>query len=264
VIGGRLKNTLKIALVMVSMLWLHLASAQTDSPKLSARVPFVGCSSDGQTGPVDAPTGKSRAFPLSAKTALQLAYYQTENGFGVLAPRGWYCFGAYGSAGDTLYVSPQPIDTANLSSSTWTGFRGSAVQMRREYGGTSGRFSVARTIARVFPAHRKFVQSVIKGRVPPAGPFAWGPCPNDKLVYKNNEIVEYETPAQTDGLGTSFSLQKNANPIRGVAILVGEEPDLLHLAIRLPRDMAELTSVIVQQVERDAAELRSGEPAGSN
>src|SRR6266568_3669075 len=120
--GGKLKNTLKIALMMVSMLWLELAAAQTDSPKLSARVPFVACRSDGQTGPVEAPMGKSKVLPLSARTAQQLAYYQTKNGFGVLAPRGWYCFGTYGSAGDTLYVSPQPIATANLFTSTWTGF----------------------------------------------------------------------------------------------------------------------------------------------
>ncbi len=253
-----MKNTLKIALMMVSMLWLELAAAQTDSPKLSARVPFVACRSDGQTGPVEAPMGKSKVLPLSARTAQQLAYYQTKNGFGVLAPRGWYCFGTYGSAGDTLYVSPQPIDTANLFTSTWTGFAGSAIQMSREYGDTSGRVSVADTIARVFPAHREFVQRLIKEGIERTDSFASGPYPKDKLVYKSKEVVEYETPAETDGLGTNSSFQKNTNPIRGVAILVGETPDLLHLAIRLPPAMVELTSAIVQQVERDAAKLRSG------
>ena len=44
--------------------------------------------------------------------ASKLAYYQAEKGIGVLAPRDWHCFGTYGSGGDTLYVTPQPINSA--------------------------------------------------------------------------------------------------------------------------------------------------------
>src|SRR5271154_1292847 len=73
----------------------------------ASRVPFVGCKSDGQTGPVEASEGESKVVPGDAKAAQQLAYYASQKEFGVLAPRGWYCFGTYGANGNTLYVSPQ-------------------------------------------------------------------------------------------------------------------------------------------------------------
>ncbi len=65
-------------------------------------------------------------------------------------------------------------------------------------------------------------------------------------------MVEYRTPAQTDGLGTQSWLPKSDRPIDGVAILVGEDPDLLLLSVRLPSESNALTKVIVDQVERDA------------
>src|ERR1700722_19088064 len=76
-------------------------------------VPFVGCKSDGQVGPQDAPIGTAISMPITTKAAQMLAYYRTAEGVSVLAPRGWYCFGTYGSGGSALMASPQPIDTAN-------------------------------------------------------------------------------------------------------------------------------------------------------
>ena len=71
---------------------------------------------------------------------------------------------------------------------------------------------------------------------------------------KTNEVVEYETPANTDGLGTQSRLKKSSDPIRGVEILVGKMPDLAvtSLAVRLSPDQADLISVIIQQFEGDA------------
>jgi hypothetical protein len=77
---------------------------------------------------------------------------------------------------------------------------------------------------------------VIALGIEPASDFPFGPYPNDKLTYKNKETVEYETPAHTDGLGTASRLQKNADPIRGAAILVGPDTDLLSLSVRLPHE----------------------------
>jgi hypothetical protein len=218
----------------------------------TARIPFVGCKSDGQLGPVDAPNGETR-LPIDKGAASRLAYYKAEEGPGVLAPRGWYCFGTYGSNGATLYVSPGPIDTANLFSPNRKGFKGPAVQLSDEMGDTSGRFGVARIIALVFPAHREFVRKVIEEGLEPPSKFPFGPYPKDKLNYKSSEIVEYQTPAGADGLGTSSWLVKSADPISGVAILVGETPDLLHLSVRLPRDVSDLTPTIIHQVEREVA-----------
>jgi hypothetical protein len=76
------------------------------------------------------------------------------------------------------------------------------------------------------------------------------PYPKDKLSYKGDEIVEYETPPQTDGLGTYAGLKKNTDPIRGVAMLVPPAYDLFLLAVRLPAELRELTPSIVQHLER--------------
>jgi hypothetical protein len=94
---------------------------------------------------------------------------------------------------------------------------------------------------------------VIEEGIEPASSFPFGPYPGDKLIYRSNEIVEYKTPANTEGLGTSSFLRRNDNPISGVAILMGQDSDVLRLSVRLSPDQNILTSSIVQQVERDAA-----------
>jgi len=213
-------------------------------------VPFIGCKSGGQPGPADAPKGASKSVAISQEEARGLAYYESGNGLGVLAPRGWYCFGIYGSGGDSLAVSPRPIDTIELFSTDWKGFAGPAIDISHRFGDTFGRFAVAEVIARVFPAYKAFAIRVMKEGL--QNPFAFGPYPSDTLIYKSNKAVEYKTPAQTEGLGTHSWLLKNAYPIEGVAMLIGKTPDLLLLSVRLPPELTELTSAIVGQVERDA------------
>jgi hypothetical protein len=236
---------------------LARAKGSTLAPQRhAARIPFVGCKSDGQMGPMKAPNGKAKLMPVLQGVARQLAYYKAAEGPGVLGPRGWYCFGTYGSSGEALYASPSPIDAATIFSPHWKGFTGGAIELASETGDTSGRFGVARVIARVFPAHRAFVRKVIKEGLEPSSAFPFGPYPRDKLNYKGPEIVEYQTPSGADGLGTSSWLRKNANPITGVAILVGETPDLLQLSVRLPTNLTNSTPSIIRQVERDAS--RSG------
>ncbi|HVU45129.1 MAG TPA: hypothetical protein VHD85_03320 [Terracidiphilus sp.] len=149
-------------------------------------------------------------------------------------------------------MSPDPIHRADLFSNRWRGFAGSAIQISSIEGDTSGRFEVARFIARVYPAHRDFVQNVIAEGIEPASAFPSGPYPTDKLTYRSKEIVEYVTPANTMGLGTNSHLQQNEDPISGVAILAGEALDLVHLSVRLPPQDNELIRIIVRQTERDA------------
>lgn len=247
---SRMRNV--ILVVLAALMQSSLFAAAASPQAVVAQVPFVGCKSDGQVGPRKAPAGKTKALRIDADSAQQLAYYKTIDGLAVLAPRGWYCFETYGSSGSSLYVSPEPINVAIVFTDKWRGFAGPAVQLTNEYGGTSGRFGVARVIARVFPTHREFVTDVVNEGIEPATFFPSGPYPKDKLTYKGNELVEYETPSQTEGLGTDSRLQKNAQPIRGVAILVGEDPDLVQLSVRLPANQVDLTTVIIQQVEREA------------
>jgi Double zinc ribbon len=220
----------------------------------AARVPFVGCSSDGQVGPVAAPTDTVKVVQIDGRAARRLAYYKAESSSGVLAPRGWYCFGLYGSAGDSLYVAPQPVKFADFLSTTWHGFTGPAIQASVSIGGTSGRFEVARVMARVFPAQKAFVQNVINEGIWPASQFVFGPYPKDKLIFQSDRVVEYQTPPHAEGLGTTTNrLPANDDPINGVAILEGENPDLLSLGVRLPPDMNDLASPIIQQIERENA-----------
>jgi hypothetical protein len=222
----------------------------------AVHVPFVGCKSDGQLGPQDAPTGKTTTLPITPRLANQLAYYKAVDGPGVLAPRGWYCFGTYGSSGSSFFITPLPINSGNLFNSNWKGFTGPAIQLSDSYGDTSGRFQVAEIIARVFPAHRAFVTRVIAEGIEPATSFPSGPYPKDALSYEGTRIVEYITPPNTEGLGTRSRLLANDQAIDGVDILTGEELSLVHLSVRLSPDSTDLARTIIQQVKRDAAEVQ--------
>jgi hypothetical protein len=216
-------------------------------------VPFIGCNSDGQVGPVEAPTATSISVLASSDDARKLAYYKSEQGVGALAPRGWYCFGTYGSGGDTLYITPQPISIANIFEHGPGGSDGPAIQVAYRFGGTSGRFEVAEIIARVFPAYKSFATAVMKEFDRSDDSFTFGPYSRDRLVYKSKALVEYRTPAHTEGLGTHSWLSMNSVPIEGAAMLVGPEHDLVLLSVRLPIDLNGLKTTIIGQFERDAA-----------
>ena len=214
-------------------------------------MPFVGCRSDGQTGPQEAPTGPDVSLPIGLKASTELAYFATYD-IRVLAPRGWRCFGTSGSGGYSLYVSPEPINGASLRSEGWSGFAGPVIAIHHTFGGTSGRFEVARVIARVFPAYKAFVTQVIDDGFGFTTSFPFGPYPKDALRYQSKSVVEYTTPPETEGLGTGPWLRKSGSPIEGVAILTGDAPDLTLLSVRLPRALSEFAMVIIRQVERDA------------
>jgi hypothetical protein len=225
-------------------------------PILTSSVPFVGCKSDGQVGPVRAPRGKSRSLAILPEAAKQLAFYQGYNGLSVLAPRGWNCFSTYGSSGINLYVSSEPIHPSKLLSTTWKGFSEPAIELALSDGDTSGRFEVAQIIARVFPTHKDFVQSVIAEGLEPESTFPFGPYPTDKLTYLNHGVVEYQTPPRSDGLGTRSFILKSADPIGGVAILTGPETSLILLSVRLPPSLQNLEPIITHQVEADGSSAK--------
>jgi len=208
-------------------------------------------------GPLKAPTGATKAFAISNLASRRLAYYKAESGPGVLAPRGWHCFGTYGSSGSSVYVTPVPIHPGIFFSDEWKGLTGNAIQLSVSYGGTSGRFEVARIISRVFPKHMDFVKNVIAEGIETANDFPAGPFPGDTLNYKSNDIVEFQTPANGSGLGTESRLLKNDHPIEGVAILVGEDTDLIQAAIRIPTKDIDLVPLIVHQVEHEATATRN-------
>jgi len=182
-----------------------------------------------------------------------LAYYKSADGIGLFAPRGWYCEGASGSSGYALYLSPKPIRD---SQSGWEGLEGVAIEVDHITSAASGRYEIAEIMARVFPEYRAFAARVLEGIDRPLPP---GPYPRDTLKYQSKTVVEYKTPAQTEGLGNMDSwLKKNDTPIEGAAIMLGDidkygdAPDVLRLSVRLSAVQARLTPVIVRDVERSA------------
>lgn len=223
-----------------------------------ATLPFVGCQTEGQIF-IEAPTGTSPSIPLSPTAVAALAYYKSANGLAILAPRGWYCLGTVGSGGTQLFATPEPINEEKYFSTDWHGFQGPVVYLIRRFGDTSGRFSVAEVIMRVFPAYKSFAESVA-AEFDFVQRYAVGPYAGDKLTYKGTATVEYTTPAGVDGLGTYWGAQKGESPIEGVAILSEQTPpDLLLLSVRLP-NLPQGVAANVRQVEQDAQRVFNSPP----
>ncbi len=213
-------------------------------------VPFVGCAADGALGPREPPRKHAGAPPVGSQAAGRLAYYATDD-LGVLAPRGWHCLGLYGSSGLTLLVTPQSHPASELLGPRFK-LSGPAVALSYSYGGTSGRFAVAQVAARLFPAASPFVQKVAAEGVAGAAPRPPATNPRAVLRRVDSTAVEFVTPANRDGIGTSGLLAAETEPIAGAAILLtGDAPDLVKLDVRLARDMRPLERTIATAVEND-------------
>lgn len=63
--------------------------------------------------------------------------------------------------------------------------------------------------------------------------------------------MEFQTPANTTGLGTQSRLAANSRPIHGVAILSGKEPDLVQLSMRLPNRNPSLEQAIIDRLKTE-------------
>jgi len=231
---------------------LSLASPNHASEPL-ATIPFVGCPADGQAGPLAPPKGAPRHLPIPANVAAQLAYYQANQGRGVLGPRGWFCFETYGSGGGSLILTPAPHNSSYFFSDHLQSLAGPAIEYNGMEGGTSGRFDVALVAARVFPHFRWFVKKVIAEDVEPASDFHFGPFPADRLTYKSDHLVEFVTPSNSVGLGTQSWLAKGPGDITGFAWIGGEDTDVMLLSMRLPPALASLGPIIIQQAKGEIA-----------
>lgn len=220
--------------------------ATTAHPATSTQhVPFVGCRSDGQLGPQDAP--KSMPTPkLPEEVASKLALYRAADGPAVLAPQGWHCFGVYGSNGSVLIITPEVRHSKEFFGDHPFSTKGPAVEAIYSNGGTSGRFAVGNAIARYFPAHRDFIRQ--NPDLWEFAPLPKGPFPADLLKRRSSELVQFTTPSAAKGMGTASYLAPSVRPIEGFVKLlpVPDGPDLWVVDARLPAEQSGLTSTILE------------------
>jgi hypothetical protein len=170
----------------------------------------------------------------------RLSFYKAEYAPLVLAPRGWQCSGRYGSGGGFVLVVPD--EDAERATA------GPAVYAAIWIGGTSGRMAVGELRARTLP----------RGLSEPSEPIdEVRPFPGDVLMRGTPRIVEYTTPANTEGLGTEHAgLEPSALPVHGVVRFEGPESELNArlLAVRLPAELDEAIPVIVAHAASGASE----------
>ena len=228
-------------------MWKFAVLAAVAALSHGAVIPFVACDAGGQNEEQRPPMEADRNLSLSPPDAARLAYYKSW-GVGILAPRGWDCYGLVGSSGFSLLVSKTRIDRKKLLSSAWDGISGPAIWIDLVDGDTSGRYTIAEMIGRVFPSFRGNAKKTLEdiGQAMPAGPY-----PADRLVRKNSKLVEFWTAANAEGLGTTSPiLGKDPIPVRGVAMLT-VKMNLVFAALRLSEDLSGLSPVIIRQVELD-------------
>ena len=236
-----------LAAALVMALLPAAAPAWAEEPG-NVPVPFVGCSGDGQGGPVEAPTSSNVHPMLADAEASRLAYYAYVS-LGVLAPRGWHCHASYGSGGVMLLVTPDAPGGRAPSRTAWK-LRGPAVVLTFISAENSGRNQAAELAGPLFPAARRFVRGVdanarLSGfRLHPAS------IHKDRVRHRNSMVVGFVTPAGRDGLGTSGRLAPDPQPVMGVVTWLPQwNNGVLKLDVRLPPHLRTLTSSILDQAE---------------
>lgn len=244
-----MKITPAILAVLLLILVILPVKAKDGLPLIHIRT--VGCPSDGQVGPQAAPPAGVKSMRLDPAIADHLVFYQAADGYGggVLGPRGWHCVNLYGSNGSFLVVTKDVVTPVELFQTKR--ISGPAIQLSFSSGGTSGRFDVAQAIARYFPAQKKFLDEVVAEKIEPRSSFPSGFHPNDRLLFRNATVIEFETPAHTQGIGTDSRLSPGDFPIRVIAKVEASEdgdwPDLAELDVRLPPQMTYLIEPIIRQ-----------------
>lgn len=192
---------------------------------------------------------------VAADVAPRLAYYASLS-LGVLAPRGWHCFEVYGSNGSFLYVTPRAIFYRDIREEA-PQLAGPVVQIGVDYGGTSGRFTVARAIARLFPEHSAFIRRVREMGLEFAERLPTGPYPDDRVDRRSPTEVRFVTPARREGLGTEQWIAPADGDVRGAVILLPEqEMSLVAVRVRLQAGQEDLARTIVDEAARSRGATR--------
>jgi hypothetical protein len=244
---GRFATRHWLTLVFIAALVNRNARAQAPAV---VSVPFVGCESRDQAQTYAGPEGPDKKVQIAAESAHKLAYYKAEVSSGILAPRGWHCYGVLGSSGSDFLVMPQPFSKSGSFQPALEMVRGPAIQVHEGCTDNSGRLDIARVLARAFPKQRSVVEEILRICDLPMGDVPFGPYPKDEMIRRSDWLVEFRTPPETQGLGTAYRLPAGTLEIRGAAILRDREPQcLLFVAVRLPTEQADLAPQILREIE---------------
>jgi hypothetical protein len=208
-----------------------------DENTLVAEVDYVGCPVFGHADeePRAAPTRHSIKLRVEKVNAARLAVYQAAFGPAIIGPRGWHCFARFGSSGYFLEVRPEPFDRRGESTGGALNGDDRAITLKLFDGGTSGRYEVAQIIARMFPAYRKFAETVRDMNAVPRSEFVFAQFPKDNLIRWSDSVVVFETPSNFEGIGTWEGLPMGSESIGGIVVLVGSpnEPSVRVVRARL-------------------------------
>jgi hypothetical protein len=240
-----------LTVAVASSILLQSSAVAANAGQVPGEVPFVGCPADGMMGPAAAPKAPKHTPTVPAGAVTRLAYYQSPM-IGALAPRGWHCIELYGSGGAFLLVTPEP-DIATRRFPDGGQITGPAIEVSFTNGDTSGRFEVAKVIARLFPTRYSFVRNVIEEGIEPAKNFQFEPFPGDILRRRSPTEVDFLTPAGKKGMGTASWLVPDSAPISGTARLTPDN-SLWMLQVRLPTEFRDLTPVITQVARQNEDE----------
>jgi hypothetical protein len=224
---------------------------------VNADIPTIGCPQDGQIGPQDAPSlPKTVLVAVPSDMVSRLAYYSASNasGEGILGPKGWDCFGTYGSSGSQLFVVPQKMGD-NILDRFQRLKNGPAIIRSVSIGDTSGRFAVAHIAARLFPTARNFVEAVRGEGIDSEENYKFVPWPEDHVKYLSEFVVSFTTSKGRRGAGTESGLIPNSDPISGLIMANGigdnidhsgdaTSPYLLTLTVRFPESDADVYPAI--------------------
>jgi hypothetical protein len=119
--------------------------------------------------------------------------------------------------GSTLYVTPLDLNVpildrpSRLSDSP-------AVILSYAVGETSGRFTVAKIAAQVFPRARWFVDRVRNEGADDPNEYVFAPPPGDSIHRLSDFAVSYLTRSGAKGLGTSLMSPSATLPISGLIL----------------------------------------------
>lgn len=233
----------QLACVVIAMILLCCARSPA---RQIQQIAFVGCPADGQVGPIEPPQGTPRLAELDEIPAGEVAYYKGEHAPGVFAPSGWHCRVWYGSSGGFLVATPAPIEPSFPPAK----FPDRAVEASTAIGGTSGRFAVATYALRLFREQAAgFIQNVKNEGTETARIVEGLQDTKDSVKSLTRVMAEFDTPANTTGLGTGDYLAPSQDSISGIAFLDeadSEYPNLSIIRVRLGAEMRQLKTVLMR------------------